>query len=362
MSTPHPHGNDRVIPQHLRARPLAPHTITLRGCGDGAAGRRWRTARAAATARTAARAASSAGRVPPHNLQAEESVLGALLLSRDAIGAGQRAGAAPRGLLPPGPPAHLRRRARPVLDGCAGRHDHRRRRAAPRRPARAGRRHRGAARPAERHAGDLQRRPLRPHRPGHGAAAPPDPRRRRHRRDGLLRARRRHEGRRRRRVEGLQGRRGPRHRLDPAAQRVDQGGDGPARGDVRPGRHDHRHGHRLPRHRRAAVGPAALDAEHRRRPPGHGQDGVRPRHGGARRPDDGQAGPRVLPRDGAQRADPAHPVERGQGRLVEDAQRPHQRGRLGPHRPGDRAPRGAAVPRRQPARDGRWRSAPRRGG
>ena len=26
------------------------------------------------------------GRVPPHNLQAEESVLGALLLSRDAIG------------------------------------------------------------------------------------------------------------------------------------------------------------------------------------------------------------------------------------------------------------------------------------
>ena len=30
---------------------------------------------------------SSAGRVPPHNLQAEESVLGAVLLSRDAIGA-----------------------------------------------------------------------------------------------------------------------------------------------------------------------------------------------------------------------------------------------------------------------------------
>src|SRR5690606_30904715 len=29
---------------------------------------------------------SRAGRVPPHNLQAEESVLGALLLSRDAIG------------------------------------------------------------------------------------------------------------------------------------------------------------------------------------------------------------------------------------------------------------------------------------
>ena len=32
------------------------------------------------------------GRVPPHNLQAEESVLGALLLSRDAIGAVGEAG------------------------------------------------------------------------------------------------------------------------------------------------------------------------------------------------------------------------------------------------------------------------------
>ena len=40
--------------------------------------------------------AASEGRVPPHNLQAEESVLGALLLSRDAIGARQRAGAAAR--------------------------------------------------------------------------------------------------------------------------------------------------------------------------------------------------------------------------------------------------------------------------
>lgn len=36
-----------------------------------------------------------AGRVPPHNLEAEESVLGALLLSRDAIGI-----VAERGLTP----------------------------------------------------------------------------------------------------------------------------------------------------------------------------------------------------------------------------------------------------------------------
>src|SRR5947207_7723302 len=34
-----------------------------------------------------ARARGGGGRVPPHNLQAEESVLGAMLLSRDAIAA-----------------------------------------------------------------------------------------------------------------------------------------------------------------------------------------------------------------------------------------------------------------------------------
>ena len=218
--------------------------------------------------------------------------------------------------------------------GRAGRHDHRRRRAAPCRAARAGRRHRGAARPAERHAGDLQRRPLRPHRPGHGPAAPPDPRRRRHRRDRLRRARRRHQGRRRGRVQGVQGRRAARHRLHAAAQRVDQGRDGPPRGDVRPRRHHHRHRHRLPRPRRAAVGAAALDAEHRRRPPGDGQDGLRAGHGHPRGPDDGQAGARVLAGDGPQRADPADPVQRGPGRLDEDAQRPAQPRPTGPRSAG----------------------------
>ena len=38
---------------------------------------------------------AAAGRVPPHNLQAEESVLGALLLSRDAIGAVSEPGLRP---------------------------------------------------------------------------------------------------------------------------------------------------------------------------------------------------------------------------------------------------------------------------
>ncbi len=45
--------------------------------------------------RTADRARRSDGRVPPHNLQAEESVLGALLLSREAIGLVSEQGLSP---------------------------------------------------------------------------------------------------------------------------------------------------------------------------------------------------------------------------------------------------------------------------
>lgn len=44
---------------------------------------------------------AGSGRVPPHNLQAEESVLGALLLSRDAIGAVGELGLGPRDFYSP---------------------------------------------------------------------------------------------------------------------------------------------------------------------------------------------------------------------------------------------------------------------
>ena len=50
------------------------------------------------------------GRIPPHNLQAEESVLGAILLSRDALGAVVEAGLRYDDFYKPAPPAHLRRR------------------------------------------------------------------------------------------------------------------------------------------------------------------------------------------------------------------------------------------------------------
>ena len=53
-------------------------------------------------ATTATNRGSSAGRVPPHNLQAEESVLGAVLLSRDAIGAVSEQGLRPDDFYKPG--------------------------------------------------------------------------------------------------------------------------------------------------------------------------------------------------------------------------------------------------------------------
>ena len=58
----------------------------------------------------------------------------------------------------------------------------------------------------------------------------------------------------------------------------------PHRAAPRAGRRHHRHAHRLPRPRPAAGRPAAELARRRRRPARHGQDVVRPRHGRPRRP------------------------------------------------------------------------------
>jgi replicative DNA helicase len=112
------------------------------------------------------------GRVPPHNLQAEESVLGALLLSRDAIGMVSEQGLGPadfyrpahqhifdaiRSLYSSGGPVDTVTVAEELRRvGCSTRSavlD--------------------AARAAERHPGHLERRPLRQDRAGHGHVAPP---------------------------------------------------------------------------------------------------------------------------------------------------------------------------------------------
>ncbi len=78
-------------------------------------------------------------RTPPQDIEAEQSVLGAMMLSKDAIADVVEVDAAGR-LLPPGAPAGLRRDPRPVRPRRAGRRGHRLGRADPRRPARARRR------------------------------------------------------------------------------------------------------------------------------------------------------------------------------------------------------------------------------
>ena len=77
-------------------------------------------------------------------------------------------------------------------------------------------------------------------------------------------------------------------------------------------------------------------------------------------PDGAPTGVDLLAGDGPHRTDTAHPVERGRGRLAEVAHRPIGRGRLDQDRQGDQPPRRAAVPRRQPAgdRDGDPRQGP----
>ena len=157
----------------------------------------------------------AAGRVPPHDLQAEESLLGAMMLSAGAIA--DAAGGVERvRLLQAGPRPHLRRHPHALRHGSARRRRHRGRRAAPRRAARRHRRPRGPCADPVVHPGHHQRRPLRPHRRGVRPAAPPHRRGRRDRRDRLLRARGRAEGARPRRVARLRGQRAPRHRHDEA--------------------------------------------------------------------------------------------------------------------------------------------------
>ena len=75
-------------------------------------------------------------------------------------------------------------------------------------------------------------------------------------------------------TRGVRGRRGSRHRLDAAARRPAPAGDGQAAGDVRPRRHHHRHRDRLQRSRRDPVRPAAVHPQHRRRPACDGKDGA----------------------------------------------------------------------------------------
>ena len=227
---------------------------------------------------------------------------------------------------------------------------HRRRRAAPQRPARRDRWRAAAARAAERHAGDLQRVALRQDRPGHGGAAPPDRRRQRDRRDRATSnpttsPRRSTRPRRRSSRSPRTGSSTPpdrsatccRWRWTSCRRRSSAATPSPAR----------------PRASTTSTRSSRVCShhpQHRRCPPGDGQDQLRARHRDARRDDREEAGAGLLARDGPRRADPAHPVQRGRGRLAEAA-----------HRPAGRRPTGPRSARRSTASTCRCSSTTTRG-
>ena len=215
-----------------------------------------------------------AGRVPPHNLEAEESLLGAMLLSRDAIasamelcrpedfykGSHGHIFEAITSLFSQGEPAdwvtvteELRRRglleaigdpsvfvslqANTPSIGNAGalRPDRRGTRPAPASGRRGGRDHRARL---QRPRGSVGRA-----RPGGEPGVRRGP--------------------------------APGGRFDDPVARIARSGSRPSRTALRPGRLDHRAGHRLRRSRRAALRAPALQPDRRRGPAVDGKDGVR---------------------------------------------------------------------------------------
>ena len=109
---------------------------------------------------------------PPHNLEAEQSVLGSILLSdRSLYALGDRRGAARRGLLPRAPRHDLRGDARALQRVRAGRRAHGHRPPALQRQARGRRRGRDGRRADRGRAGRRARPPLRADRARERAAA-----------------------------------------------------------------------------------------------------------------------------------------------------------------------------------------------
>ena len=168
-----------------RVMPLPPHKGLTRRCpprlgrragaGTGA-GRGGRVVQSISDMRPEPSRPSGGGRVPPHNIEAEESLLGAMLLSKDAIASAVET-VQPEDFYKPAH-GHLFEAISTLYGaGRAGRPGHRGRGAAPGRPARRPRRQAGHPADPGRHPGGRQRRPLRPDRRGARPAAPPDRRR-----------------------------------------------------------------------------------------------------------------------------------------------------------------------------------------
>ena len=172
-------------------------------------------------------------------------------------------------------------------------------------------------------------------------------------RAGLLRPRRRGGGPGPGRDTGLRRGPAPGDRLDDPAPRPAGPEPRPSPAAVQPGGDHHRPGHRLRRPRRAAGRAPAVQPHRGGGPARHGEDRLRPRHGGPRRHRAEQARAPVLPRDEPSRADPAPPQLRGPGGRQPDADGQAPRGRLVEdrqrHQPDER---GADLHRRQPQPDG----------
>ena len=239
---------------------------------------------------------SAAGRVPPHDLQAEESLLGAMMLSAGAIADAAGSGHRVR-LLQAGPRPRLRRRSTrstppaspptpsPWPTSCAGPACSRpsaARRCSPRscRPRRPPPTRRATPGIVEEYAllrrligvaGEIAEL---------GYSVPEDVQKALDRAESLV-----YEVNERRVTD-----------THAAAVEPPLGEPRPHRAAARAGRRHHRHAHGLPRPRPPAVGPAAELARGRRCPTRHGQDLVRAGHARPRRPRraGAEAGPLLL--------------------------------------------------------------------
>ena len=226
--------------------------------------------------RTAPHPGPSGARVPPHDVEAEESLLGAMLLSNDAASVGiEKCSSADFYK-----PAHghifgaiqaLMERGE-AIDAVTVTDELQ---ALPACSKRWGTVDLHLA--AGQHAVDRQRPALRRDRRGARAAAQAHRRRRRHRRHRLLGARGRQGGRGRGGADGVQRRRPPHGRHHAPAARAAGRGAGPHRGAGEARFGHHRRGHRLPRAGQDPAGLPALVAQHRGRPSRHGQDQLRSR-------------------------------------------------------------------------------------
>ncbi len=295
------------------------------------------------------------GAVPPHNLEAEESLLGAMMLSPRGDHRRDRGPDRGERLLQARARPHLRRRVRAAQPGRAGRPGHRRRGAAARRPARRLGGTPTLVRDPGLDAGVGERVALRADRRRARVAAPAHRGRGRHHRDGLRG--RRTTSTRRSTAPSRWSSRSP-STASPTRSMplypVLEADHGPAR---RSSTSASAHIVGVPTGYRdlddLLLGLQPSTLIDRRGPARSGEDVARARRGARRRAGRPQAGAVLLAGDGPPRAHEAAPRVRGAHRRAQARDRQAHRSRVAEAQPGGRpARRGAVLHRRQPALHG----------